>query len=120
MNRIAPNGLITMNRGDSFSYPLFINVGTLLNPMRYYLGNGEEVFVGITLPGELFENAIIKQRYTKDNLNEKGDVMIELTPKDTEFLVPGNYFFEVKFRGMKNGKEFVRTIVPKKKFVVLE
>ena len=44
---IANNGIITVNRGDDFSVPLFINMGTELAPVRYTLKENDEIYLGI-------------------------------------------------------------------------
>ena len=49
---ISNNGFITINRGDSFSAPLFINCGTQLMPIRYSLKDHPrtEVYLGVMEP----------------------------------------------------------------------
>ena len=39
MFNIAYNGIITVNRGDSFTLPLALNYGTNLDPFRYTLSD---------------------------------------------------------------------------------
>ena len=71
-------------------------------------------------PNEPFECAILKKVFTKDNLNEFGDVLIELEPKDTECLIPGKYYYTVKAKFIKDTKEIVNTVVPKTEFWIEE
>ena len=61
MVTISNNGFITLNRGDSFSVPLFINGGSELVPIRYSLSAHPEteIYFGVMEPGQPFENAII-------------------------------------------------------------
>lgn len=114
MEQILNDNLIILNRGDSFSRPLFLNRGTKLQPMRYILsdGNGDvnkedEIYFAIMEPNQTFENAIIKKKYTYRDLNSNNDVVIELRPEDTCELIPGQYFFTVKLR------------IPKDKYVLI-
>ena len=78
--------------------PLFINKGTQLSPIRYNLfeNPNTQIYFGLTLPGQFFENAIVRKKYTKDDANELGDVIIKFTPEDTLYLDPGKYFYEIK------------------------
>ena len=48
------------------------------------------------IPGQLFENAVIKKKYTKNDVNKNGDIIISFTPEDTVYLDPGKYFYEIK------------------------
>ena len=43
-----------------------------------------------------FENALVRKKYTKENLNEDNNVLISFNSEDTENLLPGKYFYEVK------------------------
>lgn len=114
--------IITVHRGDTFIAPIFINKGTLLQPVRYYLQSTDKVYVGITEPHQYFEHAIIKKVYDfwSPRSKEK-DVLFTLEPSDTEFLVPGKYYYEVKLYQIDEcGREFVSTVVDKSLFYVVE
>ena len=65
------------------------------------------------IPGQYFENAIIRKKYTKDDANEFGDVIIKFTPEDTIYLDPGKYFYEVKAI-LEDGS--VNTLIQKTEF----
>ena len=54
MVEISSNGVITMNRGDLFSLPLFINQGNQMYPIRFsMLGYPESVvYLSVTRPGQ--------------------------------------------------------------------
>ena len=98
MFTISRNGIIELSRGDNVDIPLFINKGTPLEPIRYNLfeNSKTQIYFGLMIPGQYFENAIIRKKYTKDDANEFGDVIIKFTPEDTIYLDPGKYFYEVK------------------------
>lgn len=147
MLSISNNGIITVNRGDDFSIPLFINRGTELSPVRYTLTGDDEVYLGIFSAGadylldpeetkffvedevvylgipeinRYFESAVIRKTFTKDNLNENGDVIIKFSNIDTRFLLPGKYYYQIRASITKDNDEYINTIVKKTSFVVLE
>lgn len=119
---LGNNNIVNLTRGDSFSVPLFLNKGTGLKPLRYVLKEGDEVFLAIMEPNQQFENAILKKVYNTDNLNKNGDVVIELEPEDTECLIPGKYFYQIKAKFIREGgkKPAVNTVVPKTEFWIEE
>ena len=120
MASISKNGIITMNAGDYFKYPLFINAGSVMEPLRYILENDDKVLFSIMEPNQPFEHGILRKIYTKENLNVWGDVEVEFDSTDTENLLPGTYYYEVKLLINKDNKTCVSTVVPKKKFYVME
>ena len=93
MFKIANNGIITVTRGDTFSLPLFINMGNEFTPYRYELKENDRVYVGVMEPNKSFENAIIRKMYTKDDMNKNGDIEVRFESKDTQFLLPGTIVF---------------------------
>lgn len=128
MLHISSNMIITINRGDTtdLSVPLFINAGDKLNPIRYQLADNDVVYFGLMEAEQPFEHALIRKAYTKDDVNEYGDVLITLTAEDTLNLLPGNYYYEIKLRkillsesGIADGS-IVDTIVERKKFTIVE
>ena len=147
MLTISNNGIITVNRGDDFSVPLFINMGTELAPVRYTLKENDEIYLGIFSSGadylldtegtkffvedeitylgipeidEYFQNAVVRKTFTINDLNENGDVVLKFAHVDTKFLLPGNYYYQVRAKITKDGEEYINTIVKKTPFIVLE
>lgn len=124
MITISNNGFITLNRGDSFSVPLFINGGTELVPIRYSLSAHPEteLYLGVMEPGQPFETALIRKKYNhKSKMNEYGDLLIEFSSKDTEYLSPGKYYYQVraKFNDDENNTH-VETVIQKKQFIIID
>lgn len=117
MSNISNNGIINLHRGDSFYAPIFINLGDALDPIRYYLIEGDKLCVGIAEPNQKFDDSIIRKVCTYKDTLVTGDVMFTLAPEDTEELKPGNYYIEAKLL-MNNGR--VATIIPRRKFIVYE
>lgn len=147
MLTISNRGIITVNRGDTFSVPLFINQGTELHPIRYELNSEDKVYLGIFKSGadclineenvkffiedgvtylgipeinKYFENALVRKTLSSDDLNDNNDVVIKFTHEDTRFLLPGNYQYQIRAVIIRNGEETVNTIVKKTPFIVLE
>lgn len=115
---ISQNNRIVVTRGDTFSVPLFINQGTEMNPIRYSLKDEDKVYLGIMYPNQSFENALVKKVYTKENLNEYGDILLEIEHEDTRCLEPGKYFYQIKAQiyNQEKDKFEINTIVSKTEF----
>lgn len=121
MFNISKDGIIRLSRGDSCKMPLFINKGNELEPIRYELSKNPQtvVYLSIMQPNQYFENGCIRKMYTKDNwqLNDFGDLIVSLEPKDTIYLVPGKYYYEIKVD--LEGLNQVNTIIQKTEFWVM-
>lgn len=109
-----------MCRGDSVEFPVFINSGTLMSPQQFLLAENPktEVYFGVMQPHEMFETAILRKQYTKDNwvLNEDGNLIIKLNPNDTICLEPGRYYYQIKVL-YEDGK--VESLFPKRQFIII-
>ena len=119
MHKIAENGIITLNAGDAFFAPLYLNCGTNLEYKRYVLTDKDTIYFSIMKPHQSFEHGIIRKIYTAENLDKNGDVVISLNSTDTEDLKPGTYYYEIKFLTIRKNVEYVDTVVPRKKLYIL-
>ena len=115
---ISQNNKITVTRGDTFSVPLFINQGTELKPIRYVLKDQDKIYLAIMRPNQPFECALVKKVYSKENINEYGDIVIEIEHDDTRCLEPGKYFYQIKAQLYNEEKDKleINTIVSKTEF----
>lgn len=123
MLTISNNSFISIVRGDSFSVPLFINIGTEMSPVRYSLLEHPEaeIYLGVMEPNQPFEQAIIRKKYTHNSKhNANGDLILEFTPKDTEHLHPGKYFYQIKHKSVDETGIKIDTIVSKKPFIICD
>lgn len=129
MFNIAKNGIITITRGDSAETSLYINIGTELKPEKWKLGDNDQVYLGIMEPNQLFEDAIVKKKYTKDDHKDEDEALtISFDCEDTENLLPGVYYYSIKLYRRGNNdpekgpitKDRIDTIVPKRKFIVVD
>lgn len=123
MFNLAYNGIITVNRGDSFSLPLVINFGTNLEPMQYRLSGKTYVYFAVMEPNQPFESALIRKTYTIDDVDENGNVIIKFRPQDTQCVLPGKYYYQVKLQrfNSEDSEDYeVDTVIDKTLFYVLE
>ena len=122
MFNISNNGIITITRGDYFSLPLFMNQGTELKPLRYILDDKSQVYVGVMEANQPFETALIRKKFTSADLNDKGDINIEFFPEDTQCLLPGKYYYQIKLNkyNAEKDKYEVHTVVQKTQFFIEE
>lgn len=120
MPTIADNQAICMHRGDSLVYPIFVNVGSKALPMRYPMQEGDTLYVGIMEPNAPFECSLIRKALHKEDVNAEGDVVLRLGPKETECLLPGLYYYEAKLECERGGRTEVHTVVPRRRFVLVE
>lgn len=127
MFNIAFNGIITVNRGDSFSFPLTINFGTQLSPDTYGMQEHDKVYFAVMEPNQPFETALIKKVFTNQDFVD-GKVNIRFRPKDTEKVLPGKYYYQIKLQrfhkdenGLWDMDDYdVDTIIDKTQFFILE
>jgi len=123
---ISGNGIIRINRGDTFSLDVFINLGTCLEPVQYVLEEGDRVYFALMEPNQPFEHALMRREFTKADLDEDDFVHMEFGNEQTEYLMPGTYYYMVKLvrqAPTESGEEnqcIVDTIIPKTKFIIME
>lgn len=116
MYSISDNGIITLNRGDYFSVPLFINAGDTMEPVRYVLEGDDKVYLSVMEANTPFECGVIRKVFTKEDLNEFKDVQITLETSDTDKLLPGKYYYSIKLVS----DDIIDTIIPNKLFYIID
>lgn len=122
--QISNNGIITLNRADTFNTTIFVNIGTELDPVRYILAGDDRLYFAVMEPHQPFEKAVLKKVMTPEDVDEEtGDVKLSFKTSDTEFLLPGTYYYEIKLyvapEDIDEDAE-VDTIVPRTKFIILD
>lgn len=125
------NNQIIMNRGDSFDFDLTI-ADENAEDGRYKLQGDDAVYFGIMDPGQPFELAIVRKKFTIDDTDASGNLFIRLNPEDTLDLLPGKYFYSIKIHfdhdeidlntGLTTGRRIDRvgTIINKTKFILCD
>ena len=110
---------LKMNRGDSYTLPLVINEGTKLCFKQYQLRQFDKIYVGIMEYNQAFEDALIRKVLTITSpTNKYGHPLFKLTPEDTEYLLTGKYFIEIKLVQKENDEDIVTTILPLREFFI--
>lgn len=112
---ISVNNIITITKGDYVCVPLFINIGTRLEMDNYTLKEGDIVYFSIMEPNQKFEEGVIRKTFNKNNLDSKGLVNIKIESTETDKILPGRYYMEIK---LKLASGAISTIVPKTKFYI--
>lgn len=121
MFNISNNGIITVNRGDTFSLTFKIELGTKLAPIQYILTPADKLYLGVVEPNQQFEYAIIKKVLTDQDLDSNNNVIIKFLSEDTEYLLPGVYYYTLKLcRDCDASGEQIDTLKQRTKFIVLE
>jgi hypothetical protein len=127
----ALNNIIVMNRGDTYDFDLTI-ADAASEDGRYRLKGNDTVYFGLMDPGQPFETALVRKRYTKEDTDEMGNLVIIIDPEDTLDLFPGKYFYAVKLHldhdevdvttGKSTGSRVDRvvTVINKTKFIICD
>lgn len=120
---IAANNIIRLNRGDTFSFDFTINDANSPEG-RYILQNDDALYFGLMDPHQPFEFATLKKKYTKEDCDEMGNLVIKLNAEDTLDLLPGVYYYSIKLHKLCDTEEEyideVITIIPKTKFIICD
>lgn len=127
-------GDITINRGDTFQVPLFIDISDkILQSTRFPLHEGDKVLFHITNSNMPFECPLIAKTFTIDDINENKDILVRFEHDDTKWLHPDTYYYEIKLiresiidiedtsdssGEIETIKDYV-TIAPRRKFIIL-
>lgn len=127
----ALNNIIVLNRGDTYDFDLTIADETA-NDGRYRLQGEDAVYFGLMDPGQPFETALVRKKFTVEDTDEMGNLVITIEPEDTLDLFPGKYFYAVKLHmfhpdidlntGEATGKQIDRvvTVINKTKFIICD
>lgn len=115
------NGRIVHYRGDTLSTPIHIYSGDKFNKEPYELKDNEKLYFGILEPHQAFEDAIVRKVYdSTSKKDDDGNVLLELGVEDTEYLMPGQYYYMAKLVSVDGDDiKSVDTIIPAKSFEIL-
>lgn len=122
MFRIDPNGIVVVNRGDSFELPITLNVGDSIEVIPYELKDTDVLYLGIMEPNQPFETAIVRKKLTKADINRHTGLVFRFWPEDTVCLYPGKYYYQIKIKTIDPiyNREDVETVVDKTLFYIQE
>lgn len=117
MYQLTDEQMIYLSRGDSCSFTLSILNGNKLVHEYYTIEQGDKIYFAIMEPNQKFENALVKKVFTYDDIDENGNIVIQINPQDTEFLKEGVYYYMIKFTS--NNDSNVETIIEKTRFFIV-
>lgn len=122
MFKIASNGIITVNRGDSFELPVTLNIGSSVARVMYTLKETDVLYLGVMEPNQPFETAILRKKFTYADLDSDNNINIRFWPEDTVCLLPGKYYYQIKLETVdeKTGRKDVETVIDKTLFYIQE
>lgn len=122
MFHISNNGIVTVNRGDSFEFPITLNVGSSIDRTDYVLRQTDVLYLGIMEPNQPFETALIRKKFTHADLDSDNNIVIRFWPEDTVCVLPGKYYYQVKLQTIdeKTGRKDVETVIDKTLFYIQE
>ena len=117
--------IIVLNRGDSYLFTFFIEDKNSSEGI-YRLKDDDAVYFGVMDPHQLFENALIRKKYTAEDMDEAGNIAVEIVPEDTIDLYPGIYYYAIKLHKLSPAKpelnepevDSVSTVINKTKFII--
>jgi hypothetical protein len=92
---IGRNNMIVLNRGDTYEFDIIIEDDSSKDG-RYYLQDEDAVYFGLMDPKQPFEDALVRKKFTAENQEDDGKIIITLYPEDTLDLLPGTYYYAVK------------------------
>lgn len=122
MFNIADNGIVTVNRGDSFELPIVLKIGSALEGKTYELTPSDIVYLGIMEPNQPFETALVRKKLTYSDLQDPKYICFRFWPEDTCCLCPGKYYYQVKIQTIDEAtqRHDVETIIDKTLFYIRE
>ena len=103
----------------------YLSIEGQLAYLEYELQETDVIYLGVMEPNQPFENAIIRKKFTADDLYG-GDIFIRFWPEDTLHVLPGKYYYQVKLQTKaidpKTRKERidVETVIDKTLFYIQE
>lgn len=116
---IGKNKIIELVRGDTCDLRIYLNVGNDLYPLPYLANNTTSFYFGICEPHQKFEDAILRQKYTKEDIDSEGFLKVHIKAEETENLAPGKYYYCLKAASIKDEEEIVDTLVNKTLFYII-
>ena len=119
---ISQNGIVRVNRGDSFELPITLLFGSSMEHKEYELADSDTLYIGVMEPNQPFECALIRKKFTKQDLDINNKINVRFWPEDTMCVLPGKYYYQVKLETMDPStlRSDVETVVDKTLFYIQE
>ena len=120
--RVRYNGIIRIIRGDTQEFTLVLQTGDRLNPESYEVTKEDSFYFGITEPNKIFQDSIVKKVYDINNFefDDQNNLVIRLNPNDTNYLLPGTYYYSIKAVTKRaNEADIITTLIPATLFDIM-
>lgn len=117
MVQIDNSQTIRVSVGDDVKFPLFVNTGSKLNPVRYEFvaGSEDKIYFYIIYPNDSYENGLMTLEFscTTDTINENGDFIISIPGDITTQLGCGKFEYIIRgYLDIDNEKQYVTITNP--------
>lgn len=104
-------------RGDKLSLTLPI----LKDNKPIIFGDNDQIVFNIKLPNTRYEDSLLKEIYTKEDIQEDNTININISSETTLRLRPGIYYFSLKYIDNTTTKEpQLHTIIYDTKLVIFD
>lgn len=141
MYRVDQSKNIYLSRGDDFSYTFPVYVDNSTTPYHFTPTDGCMLFFYIFLPNSINYQFVLRKTfktngeiitdimgndfsdvtYDNDNIDEKGNIIVRLTPDDTMSILPGEYKYQLRVQVLDEDDNLVlKTVTNRKDFYVIE
>lgn len=123
--------ILETNRGETFRFNFNI-VNENSDTGVYKLQGNDALYFGLMDPNQMFEDALVKKKYTAADIDPEdpdGTILISLDPEDTIDLYPGKYYYMIKLKmdhdetddeGNNRHISDITTIINKTKFFIYD
>lgn len=105
MYSVSDNNIITLTRGDTFE--CIIELDNSIIELE------DKVYFGLMEPNQLWEDAILKKSCELIDKESHYECYLKLDSKDTQYLLPGKYYYMLKLQHLKDNEEIVNTLLSK-------
>ena len=117
---VKKNNNLTMIRGDSFEHHFCLETGRFPRKKKLVIGDDDLIYFGVMYPNDHFEGCIFKKELTKEDFDSDGNLVVTINPEDTHWLRPGTYYYEIKLLYSSSENTYLKTLVQKTKFILID
>lgn len=123
MITISPNNIIKFVHGDTIDKaPIFIDCTNdeTSTAFKYIVKENDRILFSILEANQDFNEGIIRKIFTKDDLDENGNLLLTLDSSDSLNVLSGTYSYSIKLVQIRDDKVIASTIITKTKLYILE
>ena len=141
MYRVDQHKNIYLSRGDDFSYTFPVYVDNSETAYQFVETDGCMLFFYIFLPNSINYEFVLRKTFKTNgdivtefeneedpqtisgnqNIDNKGNIIVRLTPDDTMSILPGEYKYQIRVRVRDaNNNLVLKTVTNRKDFYIIE